>query len=235
MESLLPSAPMSLAPVRDTVDFYFDVISPYVYIADARVQALLARRPDLTVVYRPVLFAAILGHWGQLGPAEIPAKRTFTFKDVVRRCSEVGLPLRGTATHPFNPLIALRALHAVAEDQRPRAAAAVLRAGWGDGGELGDPAVVAAALTSVDLPGDALVARAQDPAIKAALARDTEQAIARGVFGVPSFLVRGQVLWGQDRIADIEPILDDRDPVTTEMITELLARPSSAVRPGAKR
>lgn len=221
--------------MSDTIDFYFDVISPYVYIADARLRALLARRPGLTVVYRPVLFAAILGHWGQLGPAEIPAKRAFTFQDVVRRCSELGLPLRGTATHPFNPLSALRALSAVPEDQRPRAAAAVLRAGWGDGGELGDPSVVAAALTSAGLPGAELVARAHDPDIKAALARETEQAIARGVFGVPSYLVRGQVLWGQDRIADIEPILDGRDPVTADMIAALLARPSSAVRPGSKR
>lgn len=221
--------------MADTIDFYFDVISPYVYIAEARLGSLRARRPDLVIVYRPVLFAAILGHWGQLGPAEIPAKRAFTFKDVVRRCSELGLPFRGAATHPFNPLTALRALLAAPEDLRPRAAAAVLRAGWGDGAELGDPAAIAAALTAAGLPGDDLVARAADPAIKAALAAETEQAIARGVFGVPSFLARGEVLWGQDRLADLEPILAGRDPVTPELLAGLLTRPSSAVRPGSRR
>lgn len=221
--------------MAESIEFFFDVISPYVYIADHRLRALAAGRADLTVVYRPVLFAAILGHWGQLGPAEIPAKRDFTFRDVIRRCHEHGLALRGTATHPFNPLLALRALTAVPDAERPAAAAAVLRAGWGDGGELSDPAVLTAALTAVDLPGAELVRRAQDPDIKAALTRETERAISLGVFGVPTFHVRGEVLWGQDRIVDIDPILAGRDPVTPERIAPILSHPSSAQRPGAKR
>src|SRR5690606_37276710 len=128
-------------------------------------------------------------------------------KDVVRRCHEFGLSLRGPKSHPFNPLTAQRAILAADPDQRPAATAAILRAGWGDGAELGDPAVIAAALRGAGLPGDALVARAADPAIKAALIAETEAAVAQGVFGVPSFLVRlqkdgdqtpGERLWGQD-------------------------------------
>jgi 2-hydroxychromene-2-carboxylate isomerase len=221
--------------VADTIDFYFDVISPYVYIADARLPALRARRPNLDIVYHPVLFAGLLNHWGQLGPAEIGPKREFTFKDVARRCAEHGLPLVGPASHPFNPLTALRAILATDPPLRPRALTAILRAGWADGRELGDPNVIAAALTAAGLPGVALVARATDPDIKAGLIRETEQALARGVFGVPTFLVKGQLLWGQDRLVDIDPILDGRDPADSADARRLLSHPASAVRPGSKR
>lgn len=216
--------------MADTIDFYFDVISPYVYIAEALLRRLRERHPEVTVVYRPVLFAALLKHWGQLGPAEIPAKRVFTFKDILRRCAEHGLPLRGPASHPFNPLTAQRAILAAAPEQRPTAAAAVLHAGWAEGAELGDPAAIVAALDRAGLPGATLVARAADPDIKAALVAESEQAIARGVFGVPSYQVRGELLWGQDRLRDVEAVLAGRDPVEPDAIATLLARPASANR-----
>lgn len=222
--------------MADTIDFYFDVISPYVYIAEARLRGLCERNPGVTIVYRPILFAAVLKHWGQLGPAEIPAKRVFTFKDIIRRCHECGLPLRGPSSHPFNPLTAQRSILAAAPEQRPAATAAILRAGWADGAELGDPATIVAALDSAGLPGAALVARAGAPDIKAALIAETEQALARGVFGVPSFFIhaksqgRDELLWGQDRLADVETILAGRDPVDAADIAEILARPASATR-----
>jgi 2-hydroxychromene-2-carboxylate isomerase len=201
-----------------------------VYIAEALLRGLHERHPGVSVVYRPVLFAALLKHWGQLGPAEIPAKRVFTFKDILRRCAEHDLPLRGPASHPFNPLTAQRAILAAAPEQRPAATAAILRAGWAEGGELGDPQVLVAALDRAGLPGAELVARAGDPTIKAALAAECEQAIARGVFGVPSYLVGGELIWGQDRLRDVEAVLTGRDPVAPDAIAELLARPSSANR-----
>jgi 2-hydroxychromene-2-carboxylate isomerase len=216
--------------MADTIEFYFDVISPYVYIAEALLRGLGERHPGVTVVYRPVLFAGLLKRWGQLGPAEVPGKRVFMFKDILRRCAEHGLPLKGPASHPFNPLTALRALVALAPEQRPAAAAAILRAGWAEGRELSDPAVIAAALDEAGLPGAELVARAGEPDIKAALVHETELAIARGVFGVPSYHVRGELVWGQDRLRDVEAILAGRDPVTLDAITALLTRPASANR-----
>lgn len=223
-----------MSSMADTIDFYFDVISPYVYIAETRLRRLAAQVPGLVVSYRPILFAAVLNHWGQRGPAEIPAKREFTFKDVIRRCAEQGLAIRGTATHPFNPLTAQRALLALPLAQRPAGTAAVLRAGWAEGRELGDPAVIADALSSAGLDGPALVARAGDPEIKAALVAETQQAIARGVFGVPSYVVRDEVLWGQDRLSDILPILEGRDPVTPAQLGAMLTRPASASRPASR-
>ncbi|MCY1054504.1 2-hydroxychromene-2-carboxylate isomerase [Nannocystis sp. SCPEA4] len=218
--------------MADTIDFFFDVISPYVYIADALLAGLRERHPGVTIVHRPILFAAVLKHWGQLGPAEIPAKRVFTFKDILRRAAEHGLPLRGVASHPFNPLTAQRAILAAAPEQRAAATTAILRAGWAEGGELGDPAVIVAALDRAGLPGAELVARAGDPAIKAALAAECEHAIRLGVFGVPSWLVRGELIWGQDRLRDVEAVLEGRDPVGPEAIDRLLTRPASAQRRG---
>lgn len=216
--------------VAPPIDFYLDVLSPYVYIAEARLRRLRERRPDLVVRYRPILLAAVLKRCGQLGPAEIPAKRVFTFKDIVRRCAEHDLPLVGPSSHPFNPLCALRAILAAAPDQRPDVTAAILRAGWAEGAELGDPATIIAALDRAGLPGAALVARGGTPEIKAALAGETEEAIARGVFGVPSFAVGDELLWGQDRLGDLERILDGRDPVDPQQVAAILTRPASATR-----
>ena len=216
--------------MADNIDFYFDVISPYVYIAEARLRGLCERNPGVAVVYRPILFAAVLKHWGRLGPAEIPAKRVFTFKDIIRRCHECGLPLRGPSSHPFNPLTAQRSILAAAPEQRPAATAAILRAGWADGAELGDPATIVAALDSAGLPGAALVARAGAPDVKAALIAETEQALARGVFIRARSPGRDELLWGQDRLADVEAILAGRDPVDPADIAEILARPASATR-----
>lgn len=213
------------------IDFWADPISPYVYIAWHRLLALRARRPDITITVRPILFAALLAHTGQLGPAEIPSKRVFTFKDVWRRCAEHSIPLKGPKTHPFNPLLALRSVTAAAEQDRERALGAVLAAGWTHGHDLADPAAISDALTAAGLDGPALTAAAHDPIIKQALVDATKQAIDRGVFGVPTFGVADELVWGQDRIGDVEAILDGRDPVDPSRVAEILARPAGATRP----
>lgn len=217
------------------IELWADPISPYVYIAWHRLRRLRARRPGLQVAVRPVLFAGLLAHTGGLGPAEIPSKRVFTFKDVWRRCAEHDLPFAGTKTHPFNPLLALRSVLAAAEPDRERALGAVLDAGWAHGRDLADPAAITAALTDAGLDGPALVAAASDPKIKKQLVDATNEAIARGVFGVPTFAIRDgavdELVWGQDRIGDVEAILDGNDPVDAAKLAAILARPAGAVRP----
>lgn len=213
------------------IDFWADPISPYVYIAWHRLQALRARRPEVTITVRPILFAALLAHTGQLGPAEIPSKRVFTFKDVWRRCAEHQIPVQGPRTHPFNPLLALRSVTAAAEADRERALGAVLAAGWAHGHDLADPAAISDALTAAGLDGPALVAAASDPIIKQALVDATKQAIDRGVFGVPTFGVADELVWGQDRIGDVEAILAGRDRIDPEVLAAVLARPAGATRP----
>lgn len=227
--------PAMLDTSVDALEFYADPISPYVYIASHRVRRLAAARPDLTIAVRPVLFAALLDHFGQRGPAEIAAKRVFTFKDVARRCHDLGVPLAGPATHPFNPLAALRAILAAPAGDRLRALAAVVDAGWGRGADLGDPDAVARALTEAGLDGPALVAAGGRPEVKQGLVAATREAAGRGVFGVPTFAARGELLFGQDRLDDALRVLAGADPVDPAHLATMLARPAGATRPGAAR
>ncbi len=213
-----------------TIELFADPISPYVYVACHRLGRAQQERPELQVRVRPVLLAGLLGHFGQLGPAEIAPKRVFTFKDVVRRCHDHGLPLVGPATHPFNPLAALRALLATPEADRLKALRAIVDAGWGEGADLGDPAVIARALTRVGLDGPALLAAGEQTSGKQALIAATREAASLGVFGVPTFGVRGELVFGQDRLPDALRVLAGEDPVQPEQVAQMLARPAGATR-----
>lgn len=217
------------------IDFYADPISPYVYLACHRLARVQAERPELQVRVRPVLLAGLLGHFGQLGPAEIAPKRVFTYKDIVRRCHDLGLPLAGPATHPFNPLAALRAVLAAPAADQLRALTAIVDAGWGAGADLGDPAAVARALARVDLDGPALLRAGEAPTVKQGLIDATRQAAALGVFGVPTFGVQDELVFGQDRLPDALRVLAGEDPVDADGLAQMLARPAGATRSAAAR
>ena len=173
------------------VSFVYDVISPFAYLALPRLQELPAQ-----VRYVPVLFAGLLQHFGQLGPAEIPAKRRFTYRFALWRARRLGLPMRMPPKHPFNPLAALRLILVAGNDAR--AATTVLDAVFRDGRDVSDPAVIAdlAQALGVAAPEEAL-AREE---IKQRLRGNTDWAIARGVFGVPTLVIGGEIFWGHDAI-----------------------------------
>jgi 2-hydroxychromene-2-carboxylate isomerase len=176
-------------PVR--VAWVFDVISPFAYLAFRRLEELPAS-VELEVV--PVLLAALLDHFGQRGPAEILSKRRFTYRFVLWRARRLGLPLRMPPAHPFNPLAALRLVIAAGSDRR--AAGVVLKAVFGEGRDLSDPAVIA------DLAGQLGVAdphtALSDPAVKQRLRENTLWASSRGVFGVPTLVIGEELFWGHD-------------------------------------
>jgi 2-hydroxychromene-2-carboxylate isomerase len=182
------------------------------------------------VIVRPVLFAALLDHHGNVGPAEIPSKRLHTFRDVVRTASALGLPLEGPPAHPFNPLLALRAASAVDDDDaQRRLMVALMDAAWAEGRDLERREVVSDVAARVGLDGAHLLERAGDPVIKQRLRERTEDAIARGVFGVPSFVIEGEIFWGSDRIDALLRRL--RGTRTDEdKLARMLARPASATR-----
>jgi 2-hydroxychromene-2-carboxylate isomerase len=214
----------------EAVEFFFDFISPYSYLAWSRVRAACVQR-GLEVVPRPVLFAALLDHGGQRGPAEIPAKRQWLVTDCLRIASLQGLPFTFPAHHPFNPVTALRAaLPEVAGERQTEVVDALWTAGWGAGIDLGSPAALVVALNERGLDGEALIARAGEPPAKEALRRQTADAIARGVFGVPTTVAAGLLFWGNDRIEHLELALDGRDPLDRSRVADLLARSASAVR-----
>lgn len=186
------------------IDFYLDFISPYAYLAFERLPEALEGL-SYSVAYKPVLLGALLKHHGTLGPAEVPAKRSWTYRHVLWLGHAHGIPIEMPATHPFNPLPHLRLAFATTNDGdiSRYAAETIFRDIWRGGGEAGDPARLAA-LAQL-LPN---VRDAQGDEVKAQLRANTDQGIARGVFGTPSFAVDGRLFWGFDGLQMLRAYLD---------------------------
>jgi len=179
------------------IDFHFDFISPYAYLAFERLPQVL-EGCSVAVEYRPLLLVGLLSHWGSKGPAEIEPKRVWTFRHVHWLAQQHGIVLEVPAVHPFNPLPLLRL--ALACGPNRRVVETIFRHVWQGGGDAVDPARVAA-LT-------AALAPARDPAgddVKAELRQATEAAAARGYFGVPTIECDGRAFWGLDAL----PMLRD--------------------------
>ncbi len=174
-----------------SADWYFDFISPFAYLQSERF-ALLG--PKVRVRMRPVLFAGLLGAHGQKGPAEIPTKREFTYRFAVWQAKQLGIPFKMPPEHPFNPLPLLRL--AIACDCAPDAVHRIFRFVWRDG-RLPDLPIEWAELAH-DLRLPDAQQRIADPDVKDALRRNTDEAIARGVFGVPTLAIGDELFWGVD-------------------------------------
>jgi len=172
-------------------DWYFDFVSPFAYLQSEQLATLA---PKITIRYKPVLFAGILGAHGQKGPAEIPAKRAFTYRFVLWQAKRLGIPLKLPHEHPFNPLPLLRL--AIACDCDGAAIHRIFRFVWRDG-RLPDLPIEWAELTH-DLGLRDADARIAEPEVKDTLRRYTDEAIALGVFGVPTLALRGELFWGAD-------------------------------------
>ena len=186
-----------------TADWYFDFISPFAYLVSEN----LHRLPDgIDLRPRPILFAGLLEHWHTRGPAEMEPMRRFTFRHVSWIAERDGIPLRLPPAHPFNPLRLLRLC--VALDQRLDVAQRLFRFVWTEGRSADDSEAweTLCAELGVDDP-EGLIA---DPAVKAGLRNNADEAIARDLFGVPSFVVDGEIFWGYDAMAFLLDYL--RDP-----------------------
>jgi 2-hydroxychromene-2-carboxylate isomerase len=180
-----------VAPLVPTVDWYFDFISPFSFLQ----AEMLARDPlPATLRCKPMLFAALLEHWGQLGPAEIVPKRRFTFRHCLWRAHRLGISMRMPPAHPFNPLRLLRL--AIALDGDPEACLAIFRFVFRDGQSPEDEDAWRALTASLGAgDADQRIARSE---VKDALRHNGEEAIARNVFGVPTLAVDGELFWGAD-------------------------------------
>jgi 2-hydroxychromene-2-carboxylate isomerase len=182
------------------ITFYFDVISPYAYLAFEKLPQALEGISH-SVTYKPVLFGAILQHFGQLGPAEIAPKRTWTYQQIQWLAKEQGTPLAMPESHPFNPIALLRlglACGSAGACNR-YITESLLRHVWQSGVESGvdatDPARLQALVEQLK-PQRAI----DDASVKAELKANTEAAIAQGVFGVPTMYVDDQLFWGLDAL-----------------------------------
>ncbi|WP_293395390.1 2-hydroxychromene-2-carboxylate isomerase [Nevskia sp.] len=202
-------------------DWYFDFISPYAYFALLRLDELPG---DVDIRLKPLLFAGLLNHWGQKGPAEIPAKRLWTYRSCAWTAKTLGIPFRAPAAHPFNPLPYLRL--AIAAGSTRAAVHTIFEALWTTGADPSDPAMVAALAARLSVP----IAALTTADTKQILRTNTESAAAAGVFGVPTLLINGELFWGVDGLDFAKAYLADPSILASEEMQRISTLPIAASR-----
>ena len=183
------------------VEFYFDFGSPYSYLAYKALPAIAAAH-DAQIVWRPMLLGGVFKATGNHSPAEVPAKSRWMHQDMQRWAARYGAVFSFNPHFPINTLLLMRG--AVGMQMRGpefhRYMKAVFDAMWAEPRNLGEPAELAAVLRQAGLDADVFLALAYDAAVKDQLKKHTEEAVARGVFGAPTFFVGEEMFWGQDRL-----------------------------------
>jgi 2-hydroxychromene-2-carboxylate isomerase len=217
------------APPTEVI-WYFDVISPFSYIALGEIEQL-AQRIDL--VYRPILFAALLEHWRHLGPAEIPPKRLHTYRLCVFEAQRRWIPFRFPAHHPFNPLKPLRLL--VALDATPSVVRTVMDCIWRDGLDMSTDANWRITCAALGLDAATATALVEASETKARLRANTEAAVKAGLFGVPTLQIGNELFWGADALPMARAYLDNPDMFESEEMRRLASLTTSSTRAAASR
>lgn len=202
------------------IDWYFDFISPFAYLALRDVERL----SGVQVRYRPILFAALLNHWGQKGPAELETKRLWTYRWCTWVAAQRGVPFRFPATHPFNSLAYLRL--AIACDCRPEAVRRIFEALWTTGADPADPRVVERLTESLDIDPSSLGA----PSNKDKLRSLTADALDKGLFGVPTLVIDGELFWGADAVEFASAYIANPAVLETSEMKRIAALPVGAAR-----
>lgn len=211
-----------------TVEFYFDPISPYAWLASEQLDNI--ENAGGQIVCRPVLLAALLNACGTKGPAEVPAKRAYTFRDVMREAKMLGLPFCGPPTHPFNPLAALRVIHAVEGSARQlKLTRHLLAAIWREGVDVSDVSVLRQVITSGGFDPNHLLSAAVTEEVKLRLRSATQEAVDLDIFGVPTFRMHNELFWGADRVDAVVWSLRG-GTIDKALYEKALARPASANR-----
>ncbi len=187
----------------EPITWYFDVVSPFAYLALSEVEALA--QAGAFIVYKPVLFAGLLKHWGQLGPAEIAPKRIQTYRMCVWKAEQRNIPFRIPPSHPFNPLRIQRLLCAL--DGSPLAVRSAMNRVWRDGNDPVSDEAWSALCRELDIANADTFIEQRDA--KTALRVNTEAAIAAGVFGVPTLGINGEMFWGLDAMPMAKRFLTD--------------------------
>jgi 2-hydroxychromene-2-carboxylate isomerase len=193
-----------------TVEFYFDVGSPAAFLAFRRLPGLCeaaGARSD----FRPMLLGGVFQATGNQSPMTIPAKARYVMEDLERFARRHRIPFAHNPFFPINTLTLMRGATGLQLREPARFlpyVEAVYRAIWVDGKNMNDPSVVADVLRSAGFDPAALLALAGDPEVKERLKAVTQDAVARGVFGAPTFFVDGRMYWGQDRLDFVKEALE---------------------------
>ena len=186
------------------ITFYLDFISPYAYLAFEKLpEALMGC--SYSVSYQPILFAGLLKHHGHKGPAEIAPKRDWTYRQVLWLARQSGVALQLPTKHPFNPLALLRLALACGDEGLANryVCEALFCHVWLGGADAEDgprlQALSAQLAPRRDVASDA---------VKRELKANTDAALVKGIFGVPTFEVDGRLFWGLDALPMLRAYLD---------------------------
>jgi len=175
------------------IDFFFDIGSPYTYLAFQRIPDVISET-GATVAHRPFLLGAVFKATGNSMPALVPARGQWMLTDLQRSAQRYGVPFTFPPFFPINSLLPMRALATFDSDEVREPAGRVFDAYWGEGRDVSKPDILAG------LIGSEAVSGAQEQSVKDALRANTEEAVARGAFGAPTFFVGDAMVFGNDRL-----------------------------------
>ncbi|HEX6837061.1 MAG TPA: 2-hydroxychromene-2-carboxylate isomerase [Polyangia bacterium] len=187
------------------LDFFFDLSSPYSYMAATQMKPL-AEKTGAEIVWRPMVLGAVFKATGNEMPARIPAKARWMGNDLMRWADHYGVPFRFSSHFPANAIKAMRLV--LVDDAKAGAVAlAGYRAMWVDDRDVTDEAVLRSVAELGGLDPAAAMQAIETPAIKDKLRANTDEAVARGAFGAPTMLVGDELFWGNDRLHFVEAAL----------------------------
>jgi len=191
------------------VEFFFDVGSPASYLAWTQL-ASIAQRHNAEIVWRPMLLGAVFQAVGNTSPAAVPAKGAYMLKDLKRFSAIYDVPFCFNPFFPVNTMQLMRGVTAYLGTSKFESyLSAIFNALWAEKLNMESPEVVAEVLSKVGIEATDFKVRISEPEVKARLKSSTEEAVARGVFGAPSFFVNGEMFFGQDRLSFVEDALRD--------------------------
>jgi 2-hydroxychromene-2-carboxylate isomerase len=202
------------------IEFFFDFLSPYSYLAWTWV-----RKQKYEFTYTAVTLATIIKAHETKGPAEIEPKRNYLFKDILRFTKLNNIPFTTPKDLPFNSLYALRlALQSSAGEQQKEIIDAIFRAGWEHGLDIGNDDVLKSVLKEKNLYSDDLIEKMESKTARVELKANNEKALKAGLFGVPSFIVDDELFWGNDSTRYLEMYLNELDPLDREKYQQFIEK-----------
>jgi len=189
------------------LEYFFDYVSPFSYLADTQLAAL-AERTGAELVYRPFFLGGVMNAAKNAPPTTVPNKGKYMFADIERWARRYGVELSLNPHFPVNTLHAMRAAVAALGDERfGDFHRAMYRGVWVEGRDLGDEEVLRRAIDAAGLDGAKILARAKEQEAKDTLRRNGEEAVERGAFGAPTFFIGDEMFWGNDRLDFVEEAL----------------------------
>jgi 2-hydroxychromene-2-carboxylate isomerase len=193
-----------------SVEFYFDLGSPYSYLAYYRLLQI-AEQQVIQIVYKHILLGGVFKATGNRSPIEIPVKGVYSILDMQRWAEYYQIPMQMNPHFPMNTLTLMRILTGVqllSLEKFEQVLKLLFDAMFGTPQNLNEPTVLAEVLKPSGFSVEDIMSMVQSDVVKQKLITETEQAIQRGIFGAPTFFVGDEMYWGQDRLHFVEQALN---------------------------